>query len=163
MKTVKRFWGISTFYIAFLELINCQKNIALKERLETLYCVLFMRNYKKFAERTKIVIVGHINSTHIYTHTHTHTHMHTHTHTHTHRHTHTLLRIIPFTLQDCNTWVLKYVICTYIYIYICIYYIYIYIMYIYMSVKPVCVYVAKTTNKQKTQSFFDKFSYHFNT
>ena len=41
--------------------------------------------------------------------------------------------------------------------------IYIYIMYIYMSVKPVCVYVAKTTNKQKTQSFFDKFSYHFNT
>ena len=51
----------------------------------------------------------------------------------------------------------------YIYIYMYILHIYIYIMYIYMSVKPVCVYVAKTTNKQKTQSFFDKFSYHFNT
>ena len=120
MKTVKRFWGISTFYIAFLELINCQKNIALKERLETLYCVLFMRNYKKFAERTKIVIVGHINSTHIYTHTHTHTHTPTHTHTHTHTHPPTH----PHTHTHTHTHLHTHI---YIYIYIYIYNIYTYI------------------------------------
>ena len=108
MKTVKRFWGISTFYIAFLELINCQKNIALKERLETLYCVLFMRNYKKFAERTKIVIVGHINSTHIYTHTHTHTHTHICTRIHTHIHTDTHTHCSELSHLLCRTVIREY-------------------------------------------------------